>query len=50
MLETAEPPPAVAEAATDGEAMVLDMTAETEAANGSNNNQPKGSNSSRNDG
>jgi hypothetical protein len=44
----AVPPPAMAEAAADGEAMVLHMTAETEAAKGAYNNQPKGSNSSRN--
>jgi hypothetical protein len=49
-LATAAPPPAVAEAATDGEAMVLDMTAETEAVNGAYNNQPKDSDSGRNDG
>jgi hypothetical protein len=47
-LATAAPPPAAAEAVADGEAMVVDMTAETEAANGAHNNQPKGSNSSRN--
>jgi hypothetical protein len=38
------------EAAADGEAMVLDMTAETEAANWAYNNQPKGSDSGRNGG
>ncbi len=32
-LPTAAPPPPAAEAAADGEAMVVDMTAETEAAN-----------------
>jgi hypothetical protein len=49
-LATAALPPAAAEAAADEEAMVLDMTAETEAANGAYNNQPKGSDSSRNGG
>ncbi len=40
--------PAAAEAAADGKAMVVDnMMAETEAANGAYNNQPKTSNSSR---
>ncbi len=44
-------PPAAAEAAADGEAMVVDMMAETETANGAYNNQPKsGSNSVRNGG
>jgi hypothetical protein len=50
-LATAAPPPAAAEAAADGEAMVVDMMAEIEAANGAYNNQPKsGSNSNRNRG
>jgi hypothetical protein len=49
-LATAALLPAAAEAAADGEAMVFDMMAETEAANGAYNNQPKGSNSSRNGG
>jgi hypothetical protein len=34
VLATAAPPPAAAEVAADGEAMVVDMMAETEAANG----------------
>ncbi len=50
-LAMAVPLPAAAEAAADGEAMVVDMTAETEAADGAYNNQPKsGSNSGRNSG
>ncbi len=50
-LATAAPPPAAAEPAADGEAMVVDMTAETEAANGAHNNQPKsGRDSGRNGG
>jgi hypothetical protein len=49
-LVTAAPPPSVAEVAADGEAMVLDMKAETEAANGAYNNQPKGSDRGRNGG
>ena len=47
-LAMAAPPPAAAEAAADGEAMVLDMTAETEAADGAYENQPKGSDRDRN--
>jgi hypothetical protein len=47
-LAMAAPPPAAAEAAADGEVMVLDMTAQTEAVNGAYNNQPKGSDSGRN--
>ncbi len=39
-LATAALLPAAAEAAADGEALVVDMTAETEAANGAYNNQP----------
>jgi hypothetical protein len=41
LLATAAPMPALAEAATNGEAMVVDMMAETEAAAGAYNNQPK---------
>ncbi len=40
-LATAAPPPVVAEAVADWEVMVVDMMAETEAANGAINNQPK---------
>ncbi len=51
MLATAALLPAVAYGVADGEAMVVDMMAETEAANGAYNNQPKsGSNSGRNGG
>jgi hypothetical protein len=50
-LATAAPLPAVAEAAANGEVMmVVDMMAETEAANGAYINQPKDSDSSRNGG
>jgi hypothetical protein len=49
-LATAALPPAAAEAAADGEAMLLDMMAETVAANWAYNNQPKGSDSGRNGG
>jgi hypothetical protein len=49
-LATAAPPPAAAEAAADGEAMVLDMMAEAETVNGAYNNQLKGSDSGRNGG
>ncbi len=38
VLAMAALPPAAAEAAADGEAMVLDMTLETELANGAYNN------------
>jgi hypothetical protein len=41
MLSTAAPQPAAAEAAADGEAIVVDMTAETEAVAGAYSNQPK---------
>jgi hypothetical protein len=51
VLVTAVPQSAAVEAAASGEAMVVDMTAETEAAAGAYNNQPKsGSNSGRNSG
>ncbi len=43
-------PPVAAEAAADGEVMVLDVMAETEAVNGAYNNQTKGSDSGRNGG
>jgi hypothetical protein len=51
VLAAAAPQSAAVEAAADGEAMLVDMTAGTEAVAGAYNNQPKtGSDSGRNSG